>query len=1286
MANNFRALLFAGTALAVIGCAAPVYAATQTDNLDDGSTVALTMNNAAVFVAPAAGVDEAFTIADGIAVGDVGAVVLSTTAGGVGTLTFLGSSVATGAIGGAANLLGSMNAGVIGKTVAVSGASFINHLAITGADAGGTGTVAFASDLTIGSGGLTVTSPGVTTAAAELLTVGGKLDVTGTTAITASTLVAGGSTSAVTVTGNATFAGLVTLTGGGGNAANTANLTLNGTTNTLTAGAVLDDGVGAAILTFSGSGAQTVLGGEIKGAVAGEGAIVVSNTSGVTFNTLVGSTTSLKSVTIEKAAGSAAATFKNTVSVSGGVIKLGTDGNAGDVNTLTLDGAAQAFTVTGAITGTVVETDNVVVTGGKTITLATATGANLDNVTLTGVGTNLAISNALSATTITVGAGATLTAGAAVTGAVNISGAAGTVALGDAIGLSSTLDNTSGAAGAGILTSADAAGGGVATIVGAVGSTSSLQAVTLTTGGTLAFSSTVKATTISALADGGLLTFADNVTGNVNLGADATVTLASGKSITGAVNNTAGIDDKGTLAVTSNATDTISGAVGATNALKAVTLAGTGIVSFGSTVNAKNVTFNAATAAVFSGNVSSSSGIDFNDQNGVISFGDNASLTGSVIDSSTGKGTVGFSGTSVVIGNLGTGGTGIAAVNFNGGTGEAVSVSGTIAATTVTVGGAGAVTASGNMTGDLNFNADGTLTLGAGKTITGTVDNITGSNGAGTLVFAGGGTLTGTFGATNTLKALTLDGTGTSGTNGIGTLVSAGTIVPNLKAADTMNLNGNTLAVTGTLTVAAGQTINTTVKNALTGGTVLAGGNITATGNAAVNANALVDITLDTTDFIANGATFKIIDGNAGAGVAALVAANITDNSFLLSFVQDAPGGADLVVHVARPLLATVSSTANGDAVGAALDSLGSGGGAEILAIQTNLNTATTAEEVDDILESLVPTVDGGAVAGSLSMGGQRQRVIETRMAALRSGDGMTGMAAGASGGGGSFWAQGYGQGATQELRGDIDGYHSATWGGAIGVDTIEFFDRASVGFAFNYGRTIVRSENANTTLTTLDNIGVNFYSNLDLWRKMFMDAQIGYAYNKIAGERHNVGMLNDTAQADYHSDQYTAKVTFGRDFAATGGMTLTPDMSAAYTYLDTAGYTETEAGGAGLTVEPVAMSALDLGVRLNAAWRLKYAGMGGYGMSSDDMLKPILHVGYYYDVIGDTLQQTSAFGGGGASFVTTGPKPEQGRLNAGAGLSFTTSSDWSLSANYDYDYKIGYGAHNGVVRLISYF
>ena len=107
-------------------------------------------------------------------------------------------------------------------------------------------------------------------------------------------------------------------------------------------------------------------------------------------------------------------------------------------------------------------------------------------------------------------------------------------------------------------------------------------------------------------------------------------------------------------------------------------------------------------------------------------------------------------------------------------------------------------------------------------------------------------------------------------------------------------------------------------------------------------------------------------------------------------------------------------------------------------------------------------------------------------------------------------------------------------------------------------------------------------------------------------------------------------------------------------------------------------MSILNLGVGMNARWDIQNA--------NGSHLKPLLHVGYTYDAIGDKVQDTSSFTGGGAAFQTTGASPARSAVDAGAGLTYTTPNDIDLSANYDYQYKAQYASNTGLLRATIHF
>jgi uncharacterized protein with beta-barrel porin domain len=77
----------------------------------------------------------------------------------------------------------------------------------------------------------------------------------------------------------------------------------------------------------------------------------------------------------------------------------------------------------------------------------------------------------------------------------------------------------------------------------------------------------------------------------------------------------------------------------------------------------------------------------------------------------------------------------------------------------------------------------------------------------------------------------------------------------------------------------------------------------------------------------------------------------------------------------------------------------------------------------------------------------------------------------------------------------------------------------------------------------------------------------------------------------------------------------------------------------------------------------------------------PELHAGYRREVIGDNLQTTSTFTGGGGAFSGQSPNPAQNKFNLGAQLKYYSTENIELTASYDFDVKQDYAAHAGFLR-----
>jgi len=1063
--------------------------------------------------------------------------------------------------------------------------------------------------------------------AATAVTITGALSTSGNLTLTNNeTSVA--KTVTASVGGDLTVATASTITAGGFAGADS-TLTLTGATNAFTLGVKLDDtATGNATLLLDGAVAQTMA-GIIQGTADGEGTLTSTNThaSGVTFAGVIG----------------------------GGVLSLETI-NAGVAGTTTTFNAAATATTTN-VTGTGT------VAFGAAATTNVAFGAN-DGVVTIADGSDL--TGTVDATTASKG---TLTL-------------LGTTTVSGAVGATEKLKVVN---------------AGIAAKVGTFSSTVNAATVNITGTGEAIFNGALTATAVDFGA-AGTATLNESATGAFDFVNNAgTITLASGKSITGAVDSTVGAN--GTLTLAGGA-QTVSGIVGGTNALlevnagvaaavstfssavtaTTVNITGTGEAIFNGALTATAVDFGAAGTATL--NESATGAFDFADNAGTITLASGKSITGAVDSAGGANGTLTLAGGAQTVSGIVGGTNAVATVNA-GATGATSTFSSAVTATTLNVTGNGAVALNGNTAGALLFGAasTGTVTVADGVTFTGAMNGTGGvvGTGIGNVVFAGSTTGVTTVGDAGTLQSLTIsDGT-----------AQKTVAVGNHLAADTTSLNDNVLAVTGTFGLGVAQTLASTIN----GTTAATYGNVTSTGIATVAATSLLNLTVDSTVYIPTDTTFTIVGGTGGAAVTALAAGGLTVNGVNSGAGQTVTNGImtysqvvdteKLIIEVTRAATATVATTANGDNVGTVLDTAyfttDAGAVGNILLVQGNMQDAATAAVLDDVLESVTPTVGGGVLLTALDVGNQVQGINDVRMAALRSDDGMTGVAAGASANGVSMWFQGYGQYATQDTRQGIKGYDADTLGTAIGVDTTTLISDGVLGVSISYGNTDIDGKNVNTTDTELDNYGVTVYGSVGISDKAFLNGQLGYAFNDIDSDRHNVGgVAGLTAHGDYDSNQFSVKAAVGRDHLTSNGTVLTPTVSAAYTYLDTDSYTETGAGALNLTVDNESLNVLALGIGVNASWNLKN--------SDGTIMKPSLRVGYAYNVLNDKVETTSTFSGVGTAFDTNGADSARSTFNAGAGMTWITAANWDVSASYDFTYKNDYAAHNGILRATSRF
>ncbi len=995
--------------------------------------------------------------------------------------------------------------------------------------------------------------------------------------------------------------------------------------------------------TSSGNVNATVV--NVTGAFSSTGNLVLTNSDTTTAKTVTttvgGNYTSAGTSTITAgsfAGADAILTLNGGTNTFGTALDLSdTAGGTGGHATLVLGGSG-AQTVAGSIAGGAANE------GTLTITNTDAAGGVTFAGTVGGGGDNLyAINASVANTTTTFSSGVHATT-------TNITGA-GTVAFGSG----SNTTNVSFAGNDGVVT---LAGGG--TFTGNVDDSTTADKGTLTLSGATTFTGTVGATdaikALNAGVQGTASTFSSTVSaGTVTIdGGSSTASAGSvgfGSSLTAGAGGMT-VSSEGTAAAQAESA-TVTGTFTDTGALN-VTAANTSGANAKLTLNGATNTITGATTLT-----DGTSGLS------TLEIGNGASVTfsGGLVGNASGEGTLTLDGATSVSGVIGS--TSLLAINA--GASGTTTFANAVTATTLNVTGTGTVDLNGTTGANVSFAGNGTVKLGTGLTLTGNVDTPT-TAGTGKFTFVDNGTVTGTLGATHALNALTVGAANTTG--------ELATVNGDLVAGNTTSISGNTLATNGAFTLGTGQTLNATI----TGIGATANGKVTAVGAATVSNSAILDITVAsaaTTAAVA-GTTYDynfITSGSTAVGQSVI----IHGGSPLWTFTQ-VGNTADLEIAAHRNTVASIASlggSANNAAVGAALDIAAGGSNAALTTTFANLAAAPTAAAANNILSSLTPTVNGGSQMAALEIGSQVQNITDNRMAALRADDGSTGVAAGASANDVSMWFQGYGQNATQDERDSIAGYTSTTWGGAVGVDTTRWANDSVFGFALNYGVATVDSKNVNTTSTNIDNYGLTLYNTIGLSPQTFINDQLNYAYNKIGNTRHNAGGTGIDATGNTNSDQYGAKIALGHDYVM-GKTLITPDVSAAYTRLTTNGYSE-KGSGPNLNVASSSQNNLDLGVGLKTAWT--------WQDPDGSLMKPSLHAGYDYAAIDDRIDTTSTFiGSPGATFVTTGPVPERNSFNAGASITYIASSDWDMSANYNYEYRTDYTSNAGTLRLTTHF
>ena len=603
-----------------------------------------------------------------------------------------------------------------------------------------------------------------------------------------------------------------------------------------------------------------------------------------------------------------------------------------------------------------------------------------------------------------------------------------------------------------------------------------------------------------------------------------------------------------------------------------------------------------------------------------------------------------FFGSSTVTGNIGIPSS---LLNMDAGAnGSTVTINGLVNTATFNVTGTGVVNFNNNVTGAGNYAGDGFINLGAGRTLTGAL--ITATANTGTLTLNGGSSVIGAIGGATGLKMINLVGGNAAVTGAV--------------QAMGFNLGANTLNITGALTTNAGGTIATTLaSNAVFG-------NIVPTGPSNINPGGITVIPT-VTGVLTNGTNFRIVNGLAGPLGAPVVVIN-NNPRYTFTGVATTTGDVNIQLTGVAPLAALVTAPAAA-AVAPILD-VAAAPGSDLLTVQNAIAALTTTAATNNALSQLAP---GASNIAAPWVAGQATRLFESMwMARVEeiqdqccdatcdtskpnapvNSRKCTGNERS------NWWGKGFGKEARQGDRNEVNGYETRSMGLMLAYDTpINSQTRAGVGGA--YANTHIDGNNLGST-TKIDSYQLTAYVS-HVPGPFFVQGAVTVGTDRYEGSRPiSFQGVSRRAVADYNGQQYTGVVTAGKHFTF-GRDTITPLASLQVSRIHVDSYTETGAGDVNLRVDSQNYNFVQSSVGVKAERLIQ---------SGNSTWSPEVHVKWMHDFGSTTMQQNTAFTGGGATFTTKGIEQDRDLYNLGAGVTFLSCNCGAQASTVKalYDYK----------------
>jgi autotransporter family porin len=335
------------------------------------------------------------------------------------------------------------------------------------------------------------------------------------------------------------------------------------------------------------------------------------------------------------------------------------------------------------------------------------------------------------------------------------------------------------------------------------------------------------------------------------------------------------------------------------------------------------------------------------------------------------------------------------------------------------------------------------------------------------------------------------------------------------------------------------------------------------------------------------------------------------------------------------------------------------------LALGSKFQLLNTEQEYSDAAAQTLPLLVGGSISAATATLNDLGRVVQTRNASTRglaSGNGYVSD--------GNLWFRPFGSWVNQADRGGVSGYKSRASGMAFGIDGA-YSSSTRLGLAFTYadvntdGNSLVAPNRADISLNQLVGYGTSSLGN-----NIEFDYQMGVGQNKTEGKR-SIVLAGLTAASAYAAQVSTAGMGLTRMYSVNEFTAFMPSVRADYTHIRDAGYTETGA------------EELNLIVKRRAAEQFLLAFDAKMEHSLSPGVKLSVNAGVAYDTLAKQSAITAAFAGApGASFTTTGVKPDPWGHRFGFGLSSKVDNGPDFSVRLDAEHRKGFTNQTASVKV----